>query len=152
MADVSKNQHIYLEDPNPTVPPATSKKGRPPSKLKAQCPSIRVDKWAKQQPASKWKRTRVRDTTKGKLWVEILHHRVWLWDGEEPEANCWNLIVRRDLERTDIKYSLSNAPASTPYKRLAYMQAQRYWIERNFQDAKTQILRISIYNVNILNL
>ena len=138
MADVSKSQRIYLEDPDPTVPPATSNKGRKPSKLKAQCESIRVDKWAEQQPASKWKRTRVRDATKGKLWVKILHHRVWLWDGEEPEANCWHLIVRREIGTTDIKYSLSNAPASTSYKRLAYMQAQRYWIERNFQDAKAQ--------------
>ena len=138
MADVSKSQHIYLEDPDPTVPPVTSKKGRKPSKLKAQCASIRVDKWAARQPASKWKRTRVRDATKGKLWVEILHRRVWLWDGKESAANCWHLIVRRDIGTTDIKYSLSNAPASTSYKRLAYMQAQRYWIERNFQDAKTQ--------------
>lgn len=45
MADVSKSQHIYLEDPDPTVPPVTSKKGSKPSKLKAQCTSIRVDKW-----------------------------------------------------------------------------------------------------------
>ena len=132
------SQRIYFEDPDPTVPPATSNKGRKPSKLKAQCASIRVDKWAEQQPASKWKRTRVRDATKGKLWVEILHHRVRLWDGEEPEASCWILIVRREIGTTDIKYSLSNAPASTSYKRLAYMQAQRYWIERSFQDAKTQ--------------
>jgi hypothetical protein len=33
---------------------------------------------------------------------------------------------------------LSNAPQSTPVKRLAYMQSQRYWVERALQDAKGQ--------------
>jgi SRSO17 transposase len=137
MVDVAKNQTIYLENPEPVVPARTSKKGRKPSKLKAQCKPIRVDKWVKQQPFSRWKRTRVRDTTKGKLWVKILHQRVWLWDGQESKAHCWHLIVRRDANG-DLKYSLSNACASTSFKRLAYMQAQRYWIERNFQEAKNQ--------------
>ena len=137
MADVAKDQSIYLEDPDPVVPAPKSKRGRKPSKLKAQCEPIRVDKWAEQQPATRWKRTRVRDTTKGKLWVKILHQRVWLWDGEEANAHLWHLIVRRD-PNGDLKYSLSNAPASTSYNRLVYMQAQRYWIERNFQEAKNQ--------------
>jgi hypothetical protein len=37
----------------------------------------------------------------------------------------------------EIKYSLSNASPSVSVERLAYMQGQRYWIERTFQDAKT---------------
>ena len=137
MADVAKDQTIYLEDPDPTVPEPRSKRGRKPSKLKAQCEPIRVDKWVEQQPATRWKRTQVRHTTKGKLRVKILHQRVWLWDGEESKAHRWHLIVRRD-PNGDLKYSLSNAPASTSYRRLSYMQAQRYWIERNFQEAKNQ--------------
>ena len=39
---------------------------------------------------------------------------------------------------TEIKYSLSNAPADTPAPRLAFMPGQRYWIERSFQDGKSQ--------------
>jgi SRSO17 transposase len=135
MVDVAKSQRIYLEDPKPVIPPPTSNKGRKPSKPKAQCESIRVDKWIKQQPASSWKKTLVRDTTKGKLRVQIFHRRIWLWDGKEPRAHCWHLVVRRD-PNGDLTYSLSNADASTSHKRLAYMQAQRYWIERNFQEAK----------------
>jgi len=138
MADVAISQRIYLEDPEPKVPLARSKKGRKPAKLKPQGPAIRVDKWVAQQPASRWKKIRVRDATKGKLWVKILHQRVWLWDGEESKAKCWHLVVRRDIGTSYIKYSLSNAPESTPRKRLAYMQAQRYWVERNFHDAKNQ--------------
>ena len=57
----------------------------------------------------------LRDGTKGALQVEIIHQRVWLWDGEEARARPWHLIVRREVETpTEIKYSLSNAPADTP--------------------------------------
>jgi hypothetical protein len=55
MADVSKSQRIYFEDPNLVVPPAKSKRGRRPSMLKAQCVPVRGDKWAKQQPAEREK-------------------------------------------------------------------------------------------------
>jgi len=138
MVDVHKDQHIYLQDPKPFVPAAKPGKGRKPKKLKAQTKPMRVDKWAEKQPDDRWQRTYVRDTTKGKLLVDILHRRVWLWDGEESKAHCRHLIVRREVRGNKVKYSLCNAPASTSVRRLAFMQAQRYWIERTFQDAKNQ--------------
>lgn len=139
MADVHKDQNIYLEDPKPIIPEAKSKQGRPPSRLKAQEQSIRVDKWVENQPDNAWERIKVRDTTKGKLIVDILHKEVWLWDGEEAEARKWHLVVRREVNSPkEIKYSLSNAASDTSIKRLAYMQAQRYWVERPFQDAKNE--------------
>ena len=69
--------------------------------------------------------------------MDILHQRVWLWDEKEKQAKHWNLVGRREVKSSKIKYSLSNAPESTAAKRLAYMQAQRYWVERSFQDSKT---------------
>jgi SRSO17 transposase len=139
MADVHKNQKIYIENPNPLVPEAKSNKGKRPSKLKAQTQDIRVDKWVEQQPDNAWKRVKVRKTTKGHLIVDILHREVWLWDGEEAEARKWHLVVRREINSPgEIKYSLSNAPSNTLIRRLAYMQAQRYWVERPFQDAKNE--------------
>ena len=38
-----------------------------------------------------------------------------------------------------LKVSLSNASAKTSMTKLAQMQAQRFWIERAFQDAKSHI-------------
>ena len=58
--------------------------------------------------------------------------------GEESKALCWHLIAIREVGSKKVKYSLCNAPASASVKRLAFMQAQRYWIERTFQDAKNQ--------------
>jgi len=137
VVDVHKDQTIYLEDPKPSVPERESYKGRNPTKLKAQTDPIRVDKWVAQQPESSWERMIVRKTTKGVLIVDILHVRVWLWDGEEERAHCWHLIVRREPDSPkEIKYTLSNAPEETTMERLAFMQGQRYWIERSIQNGK----------------
>ena len=37
----------------------------------------------------------------------------------------------------EIKFTLSNAAAETPLERLAVMQGQRFWMERSFQDGKS---------------
>jgi SRSO17 transposase len=137
MADVHKNQRIYCEDPDPTIPDPRNSKGRRPSKGRAQTGSIRVDKWVAEQPEERWQRVCVRDTTKGKLFVDVLHERIWLWDGREEKAKHWHLVVRREVDSpVTVKYSLCNGAEDLATDRLAYMQAQRYWIERAFQDAK----------------
>lgn len=139
MVDVHKDQRIYLEDPKPVIPTPSSSRGRKPKQRVAQCESVRVDRWLEAQPDSAWQRLTLRDSTKGKLQVEVLHQRVWLWDQNEVQAREWHLIVRREVKvRDEIKYGLSNAPAETPVHRLAQMQGQRYWIERSFQDGKSQ--------------
>jgi SRSO17 transposase len=139
VADVHKDQHIYLQDPRPTVAEPASNKGPKPSRLVAQSEDIRVDQWTGQHTGDGWRRASVREGTKGMLEVEILHRRVWLWDGEEEHAHCWHLIVRREIDSPhEVKYSLSNAPADTPPSRLAFMQAQRFWVERALQDGKSE--------------
>lgn len=138
VADVHKDQRIYLENPQPHVPAQESKKGRRPTRLKARVKPIRVDHWAEQQSEIAWKKLDIRDTAKGKLKVAVLHRQVWLWDGKESHAQCWRLVVRETVSTDEIKYSISNAPTSISLPRLVYMQGQRYLVERVFQDAKNQ--------------
>lgn len=139
VADVHKNQRIYLEDPQPRTPKRKGSRGRHPTKAITQCNPIEVAKWAEDQEESLWQREELRDSTKGRLIVEVLHREVWLWDGKEEQARCWRLIIRRECtDHNEIKYSLSNAPESTTIHRLAQMQGQRYWIERSFQDGKSE--------------
>ena len=137
VADVHKDQVIYLDDPAPAVPVSDCKGGRKPKLLQAKCEGIRVDKWLAEQPKEVWQRVTLRDTTRGKLKVEIICRRVWVWDRAEDAGHCWHLVVRREINSPEtIKFSLSNAPANTLPERLAFMQGQRYWVERSFQDAK----------------
>lgn len=140
VADVHCDQKVYLEDPKPVVPQRRSRKGVAPSRLIAQTSSVRVDEWAAGQPELEWKKIALRESTKGTLSVEVLHRRVWLWDGKEPAAHCWHLIVRREIgSPRDIKYSLSNAHEATTTERLAYQQGQRYWIEQALRNGKSEI-------------
>ena len=140
VADVHRDQLIYLEDPRPIVPERCNPRGKSPSRRVAQTTAVRVDQWAAAQPETDWKRVALRESTKGTVVVEVLHRRVWLWDGEEPDAHCWHLIVRREIASPwEIKYSLSNAPEATTTERLAFQQGQRYWVEHAFRNAKSEV-------------
>jgi SRSO17 transposase len=139
VAEVHKDQQIYLEDPDPGVPEKKGSRGQKPTRLQAQSASQRVDKWVKAQPAERWQEIAVRPGTRGELRVEALQTRVWLWDGSESEARCWHLVAIRELDSPKtIKYVLSNAAAETSLERLVFMQRQRFWIERCFEDAKSE--------------
>jgi len=139
VADVHKDQYVYLEDPRPVVPASLPGRGRKRTRGVAHSEKLRVDAWSAAQPQSACTRVELGDSTKGKLRVEVLHRRVWLWDGKEPQARHWHLIVRREIKAHDeIKFSLSNAPQDLPLQRLAQRQSQRYWVERSFQDGKSQ--------------
>jgi SRSO17 transposase len=136
VADVHKDQSIYLEDPAPYIPERTSK-GRTPTRRKTDSTVINVQAWTAAQPKEAWQRITTRNSTKGFLQVDVLVQRVWVWNKEETSARHWSLVVRREVDSIEtIKYSLSNAPEDTTPERLAFMQGQRYFVERAFQDAK----------------
>lgn len=140
VVDVHKDQLIYLDDPQPIMPPKKSNlRGRKASRYQAQTQAVRVDHWKEAQPEAAWQRYKLRDSTKGELIVEIVHRRVWLWDKNEAHAHHWHLLVRRELNSpATCKYTLSNAPAETSTQQLAQMQGQRFWIERAFEDGKSE--------------
>jgi SRSO17 transposase len=140
VVDVHKDQLIYLDDPQPVIPPRkNNQRGRKTSRYQAQTLPVRVDNWKEAQPEEAWQRNKLRDSTKGQLIVEILHQRVWVWDKNETHAHQWHLLVRRELNSQETcKYTLSNAPAETGTQQLAHMQGQRYWIERAFEEGKSE--------------
>jgi len=140
VGDVHKDQFVFLSDPEPSLPTRKSNRGRKPSKGVSQVKPVKVERWADEQPDSAWKRVELRQAMRGSLIVEVLHQEVWLWDGKESQARKWRLIVRREYgDRNVRKYSLSNAGDRVNVQRLAWMQGQRYWVERSFQDAKSGV-------------
>lgn len=61
------------------------------------------------------------------LEVEVIHRRIWIWDGSEPQVREWHLVVRREVKAPQrVKYSLSNAPTDTPMRRLASTQGNDF--------------------------
>ncbi len=125
VAEVHKDQLVYLEDPTAEGRPRTT--------------GLAVATWMSQRPAGAWKRVAVRETTKGTLEVDILHQEVWVWNRREAKARRWRLLVRREVASPEkISYTLSNAGPAVTARELVQRQAQRYWVERAFQDAKTE--------------
>ena len=137
LADVHSDQMIYLSDPAPVIPARRSAKGKAPTRLQAQEPAITVADWAAAQPASCWRRLAVREGEKGEVIAEYLWQRVWLWDGAESRARCWHLLVRREIDGSKEKFSLSNTKPEVSLRHLAEMQAARHFVERAFEDAKS---------------
>lgn len=137
---VHKNQRIYWEDPQPAIPERSGKRGPKPSRLESQVKSAKVEKWAKAQRKSAWTLLTLRDATKGELRVEVLWCRVWTWDGRSDKGRQYWLLVQRDpTTHSDYKYALSNADSRAEGKQLCRQRAQRFWVERGFQDAKGQV-------------
>jgi SRSO17 transposase len=140
LAEIHSDRHIYLNDPAPYLPAQKAGLGRKRVHYHSNAKAIEVRQWLKMQPESAWVKKTLRSTTKGTLQVEVLHRRVWLWDKHSPTPHCWHLIARREVNSPGtLKYSVSNAPAQTSAAKLTKMQAQRFWIERAFQDAKSHV-------------
>jgi len=137
--DVHSDFQVYTEDPKPYLPQKGEKFGRPSTKYQSDKKGIEVEDLLNSLPGQRWKTVTLRKTTRGVLRVRICRLEVYVWDGESTEVKCWTLIATKSLGKNpDTKISLSNAPKNTTIKRLGWMQRQRYWVERAFEDAKSE--------------
>jgi len=139
VVDVHSDFHVYLEDPEPYLPEKANNRGRPFEKYQTDKKSIEVRNVVSSFSARSWKKMTLRDTTRGVLKVLICRSTVYVWDGESEKAKCWTLIVTKSPgANADTKISLTNASKHTTLHRLGWMQRQRYWVERVFEDAKSE--------------
>jgi SRSO17 transposase len=83
-----------------------------------------------------WKYIRVRKTERGYKEVNFMAIRVWRRQNQLPTKKPLWLLISKDLESKETKYSFCNASENTSLVKLAKMQGSRYWIERAFEDAK----------------
>jgi SRSO17 transposase len=137
--DLHSDFRIYLKDPKPYLPQKASKSGPPFTKYQSDQKGIEVRDVVKSLSEKLWKTVTLRKTTRGVLRVQICRLGVFIWDGESDKVKHWKLVVTRTLgDDPDTKISLTNAPKRTTLKRLGWMQRQRFWIERTFEDAKSE--------------
>lgn len=149
--DVHNDQEIYEQEPEIFIPEKESVKGRIPTLPRTLAKSIKVKNYKAKLDESQWETVEVRDTTKGKLKLSIHLMEVWVWDKKEERARKRVLVISRNIADNKIKYGLSNADIiKTPVKQFAFMQAQRYWIERSLQECKSE-LGMSDYQIRKWN-
>ncbi len=127
MADVNHDQLVWSKEPNATERP----KG--------------VSESGVQTVEALWKKGRrsavrlvLRDAENGRVRVRFYRERVWIWPNtSEIPLGVWLCVI----ERADgsVKYSLCNADEETKEEELAKRQGQRYFVERAFEDGKSQL-------------
>jgi SRSO17 transposase len=140
LSDVHCDQTVYLTEPEIAVPEKKPGRGRTPTLPRAEALPINVGTYQERLGEAAWQEVKVRDTAKGFPEADIHVREVWVWDGKEHRARRRVLVIIRNKTNKKLRYSLSNAELpATSSERLAYMQAQRYWVERSFQDAKSEI-------------
>jgi len=138
MADMPVDPQVYLVKPIvgvPETPPG--KKGRPfssPQVLnEAQAVEVRT---LVGDPDFALRSIEIRQTERGLLTYDGAACRVWTLTPAGEVREEW-LFMRREADDT-VSFSLSNAPADTPLPQLALWRCQRYFVERTFQDAKSE--------------
>jgi len=136
MADIPCNTRVYLEYPEIGIPKRKGNRGRKPTKrkvLKGQPVEVRE---LLSSNKFTWQTIKIRDTQRGELWIKFSALRVWRIENELPCSKAVWLLVRQELDGSDVKFSFSNAKKSTPIKILAEWQSRRYFVERALEDAK----------------
>jgi SRSO17 transposase len=141
LMDVAGKLLVWSEDPAPQ-PPQMSGKGRPPTRAKTQTSPDNqqtISKLVAERFEQESREVILRETTKGPLRARVWVCPVWQWNQRnQQQARQRLLVVRREADGA-FKYSLTNASPDTPWERLGYMQAQRFFIERAFEDAKSEL-------------
>jgi SRSO17 transposase len=137
-ADVPAHTVVYLQRPRVGVPKKRHPKGRTPTHwqvLSRHRPHpVRALARSRQTP---WQYVQVRYTERGWLEADFTTRRVWTITEAGQVREEW-LVIRRDADG-DYTYTVLNDVAETPLQPLVEASCQRYFTERLFQDAKTEI-------------
>jgi len=127
MAGVDKDQRVWEKEPAGLARPV----GMEQSGAKT------VEKlW--EEGRRKARKMRLRTTENGHLEVRFWAKRVWIWPKESERAMAVWLVVTKQSDGK-VKYGLSNGPEEMKWKELAKRQGQRYFIERVFEEGKSQL-------------
>jgi SRSO17 transposase len=141
LAEVPHDTRVWRERP-PTAVPARGKRGPAPKRerVTAQAPApLRVDILAAQLPPSQWQRWQIKEGAKGPLVAEFAFLRVVPVREEMPGPECW-LVLRRSLGETpELKTYLSNAPVTTPHRKLVWASGMRWPVESAIEESKGEV-------------
>jgi SRSO17 transposase len=135
--DVPATTPVFIQ-PAQTVVPPWSGRGRVPTKPRlapgAPAPQTVQAGGDGLDPAA-WQELTVAEGAQGPRTYQFAARRVWESRDGLPGRACW-LVLRRNLDGSEPRYYLSNAPATTPLLTLAQVAAARWVIETEIQTAK----------------
>ena len=132
-ADIPANSKVYLSEPVIGIP--QHKRGPKAQKKKVLSPmAYRVENLPK-HPTLLWQTLTIRPTERGWLTADFARLPVWTVQDDLTVTKQWLLIRRQGKKHT---FSFSNAPAHTSLLTMASRKTQRFFIERDNQEAKSE--------------
>src|SRR5947208_5350550 len=135
--DVPQTTPVFTQ-PAQTVVPPWSGRGPVPTKprLAPDAPAPQtVQTVAASLPPTAWQDLTVAEGAHGPRTYQFVALRVWESREGLPGRACW-LLLRRNLDGTEPRSYLSNAPEDTPLLTLAQVAAARWVIETEFATSK----------------
>jgi len=142
--DVHDNQKIYLEHPRPYIPDGPAGQGGKKNTYISDKEPVMVRNLLANLADDQWRTYTFRQGTKGGKTRQMVCLDAYIWNkrrAKTDEVEQIRLIISRELDGSEIKYSVTNDVAKDGYipwseKSLLFRQMQRYWIERAIQDCK----------------
>lgn len=136
--EVPANTVVYLQPPQTgrSRKHAPSGRGCAPGEPVAEVKPWQVREVAA-SPQTLWRRVEVRHSERGVLEADFAVQRVWTLTKKRRVRAEW-LVMRRDREGK-FTFVLLNAPPETCELELIQRSCQRYFTERTFQDAKSEL-------------
>jgi hypothetical protein len=135
--EVPSTISVFVEAAEAAVP-AWSGHGRKPTRphlVDGAPPAQSMAEWAAAIPPERWDVLAVAEGAQGPRRYQFVAQRGWESRDAVPGRASW-LVARRNLDGSELKYFLSNAPADTPLLPLGQVGAWRWPIETEFQTAK----------------
>ena len=142
--DVHENQLVHLGRPRPHIPDGPAGQGGKKNTYKSEKQEFMVKDLLPALPDGQWKTDTYRRGTKGGKTRQVVCLDVYIWNKSRAKTDAveqLRLIVSREMDGSEIKYSVTNdvarsncAPCSE--HQLLYRQMHRYWAERGIQDCK----------------
>jgi SRSO17 transposase len=141
LAEVPASTKVW--EGKPKIEPAgRGPMGRPRqyARVAARAPKAQeVRQIAARLPAYAWRRFTIKEGSKGPIEADFAFVRVTRARRGRPGLAGW-LILRRSLTATpEVKYFLSNAPASCPPATLVRVSGLRWPVETALEEAKSEL-------------
>jgi SRSO17 transposase len=137
-AEVPRNTQVYLQCPQVGVPRRRHAHGRPPTRLQVRSRQVPHEVQALARSGqTAWQRVAVRTTERGQLIADFSVLPVWTVTEAMQVRREW-LVTRRDDDGR-LTYVLLNAPDTAPVPLLIERSCARYFTERTYQDAKSEL-------------
>jgi SRSO17 transposase len=145
-AEVPVNTTVWLGQPQILPPgkgqPGNIKTGRPrtgPRVAKGEASAQEARLITANLAPQDWKRYTIKEGAKGPITADFAFVRAVSKRGRRPGHEVWVVFRRSTSDPSEIKYYLSNAPATTALTELVRLAGSRWPVETAIEEAKSEL-------------